>query len=506
MVQPPDSLAKLAVQARASTGVAGLDSVLGGGLPRGHLYLLEGTPGAGKTTLGLQFLMAGLVHGERVLYVTLSETAAELDIVAASHGWTLDGIEVFELVTEEGLSPSAEQSILYPAEVELGETTRGVMAAVERLSPSRVVFDSLSEMRLLAQDPLRYRRQILALKHFFAARDCTVLLLDDMTSTAGDLQLHSIAHGVVVLDQASGEYGPVRRHLRIVKMRGVKYRGGEHDLNLDTGGIQVFPRLIAAEHRSEFEIESVGTGTEAFDALLGGGLARGSNTLFIGPSGVGKTTTAISSVVAALERGEKASYYLFDEGLGTLLQRCATLGLPVRKFLDNGQLEIFALDPAEVSPGQFSNMVREAVQGRGARTIVVDSLNAYLQAMPGAKFLQLQMHELLSFLNQQGIVTLLVLGQHGIIGDVRSDLDLSYLSDAIVLFRFFESRGQLLKAVSVVKSRTSRHELTIREFRLGDRGVEVGPALTDFEGVLGGVPSYRGAVPLLGSTTLASAA
>ncbi|RYF33228.1 MAG: circadian clock protein KaiC [Comamonadaceae bacterium] len=506
MVLPSDSPLKLPAQARASTGVAGLDSVLGGGLPRGHLYLLEGTPGAGKTTLGLQFLMAGLAHGERVLYVTLSETTTELGIVAASHGWSLDGIEVFELVTEEGLSPSAEQSILYPAEVELGETTRGVMSAVERLSPMRVVFDSLSEMRLLAQDPLRYRRQILALKHFFAARDCTVLLLDDMTSTAGDLQLHSIAHGVLVLDQASGDYGPVRRHLRIVKMRGVKYRGGEHDLNLDTGGIQVFPRLIAAEHRSEFEIESVGTGTVAFDALLGGGLARGSNTLFIGPSGVGKTTTAISSVVAALERGEKASYYLFDEGLGTLLQRCAMLGLPVRRFIDNGQLEIYALDPAELSPGQFSNMVREAVQQRGARTIVIDSLNAYLQAMPGAKFLQLQMHELLNFLNQQGIVTLLVLGQHGIVGDVRSDLDLSYLSDAIVLFRFFESRGQLLKAVSVVKSRTNRHELTIREFRLGDRGVEVGPALTDFEGVLGGVPSYRGAVPLLGSTTLASAA
>ncbi|RZI97389.1 MAG: circadian clock protein KaiC [Variovorax sp.] len=496
---PPD-------QPRASTGVAGLDSVLGGGLPRGHLYLLEGTPGAGKTTLGLQFLMAGLAHGERVLYVTLSETATELGIVAASHGWTLDGIEVFELVTEEGLSPSAEQSILYPAEVELGETTRGVMAAVERLSPTRLVFDSLSEMRLLAQDPLRYRRQILALKHFFAARDCTVLLLDDMTSTAGDLQLHSIAHGVLGLDQASGDYGPVRRHLRIVKMRGVKYRGGEHDLALDTGGIQVFPRLIAAEHRSEFDIETVGTGTESLDTLLGGGLARGSNTLFIGPSGVGKTTTAISSVVAALERGEKASYYLFDEGLGTLLQRCNTLGLPVRKFIDNGQLEIFALDPAEVSPGQFSNMVRDAVQRRGARTVVIDSLNAYLQAMPGAKFLLLQMHELLNFLNQQGIVTLLVLGQHGIIGDVRSDLDLSYLSDSIVLFRFFESQGQLLKAVSVVKSRTNRHELTIREFRLGDRGVEVGPALTDFEGVLGGVPSYRGAVPLLGSSTLASAA
>ncbi|CAN5913845.1 ATPase domain-containing protein [soil metagenome] len=502
MPTAPPSSASFPAQPRASTGIAGLDSVLGGGLPRGHLYLLEGTPGAGKTTLGLQFLLEGRARGERSLYVTLSETETELGIVAGSHGWSLDGVEVFELVTEEGLSPSAEQSILYPSEVELGETTRGVMAAVEKMTPSRVVFDSLSEMRMLAQDPLRYRRQILALKHFFASRDCTVLLLDDMTSTAGDLQLHSIAHGVLGLDQASGDYGPVRRHLRIVKMRGVKYRGGEHDLNLDTGGIEVFPRLIAAEHRTDFETSSVGTGTPSLDALLGGGLARGSSALFIGPSGVGKTTTAMSCVVAALQRGERASYYLFDEGLGTLLQRCDSLNLPIRKYLDNGQLEVFALDPAEVSPGQFMNMVRNAVQTRGACTIVIDSLNAYLQAMPGAKFLLLQMHELLNFLNQQGIVTLLVLGQHGIVGDVRSDLDLSYLSDAIMLFRFFEARGQLLKAVSVVKSRTNRHELTIREFRLGDEGVEVGPALTDFEGVLSGVPSYRGGIPLLGDATV----
>ena len=487
-----------ASQNRAGTGIAGLDNVLGGGLPRGHLYLVEGTPGAGKTTLGLQFLLEGRRNGEKGLYVTLSETASELHTVADSHGWSLDGIELFELVNEEGLSPSAEQSILYPSEVELGETTRDVMAAVERLSPTRLIFDSLSEMRLLAQDPLRYRRQILALKHFFASRACTVLLLDDMSSQGGDLQLHSIAHGVLALDQATGDYGPVRRHLRIVKMRGVRYRGGEHDVNLDTGGLQVYPRLIASEHSADFEVSNAPTGTPALDALLGNGLARGSNTLFMGPSGVGKTTTAMSAVVAALRRGEKASYYLFDEGKGTLMRRCAALGLPLEPFIESGQLELQPRDPAVMSPGQFSNMVRTAVQVRGSGVVVIDSLNAYLQAMPGAKFLLLQMHELLSFLNQQGTVTLLVLGQHGIIGDVRSDLDLSYLSDAIVLFRFFEARGQLLKAVSVVKSRTNQHELSIREFRLGRGGVEVGPALTDFEGVLGGVPAYRGAIPLLG--------
>ena len=485
-------------QQRSPTGVEGLDHVLGGGLPRGHLYLVEGTPGAGKTTLGLQFLMEGRERGESCLYVTLSETANELAIVAQSHGWTLDGIEVFELVNEEGLSPSAEQSILYPSEVELGETTRGVMNVVERLAPTRLVFDSLSEMRLLAQDPLRYRRQILALKHFFASRDCTVLMLDDKSSKADDLQLHSIAHGVLGLDQAMADYGPVRRHLRIVKMRGVRYRGGEHDLHLDTGGIQIFPRLIAAEHRKAFDAQTVSSGTEELDRLLGGGLVRGSNTLLIGPSGVGKTSTSMSAVMAALRRGEKVSYYLFDEGMGTLLYRCASLGLPLESYIESGQLDLQSLDPAEMSPGQFSNMVRLAVQEAGATMIVIDSLNAYMQAMPGAKFLLLQMHELLSFLNGQGILTLLVLGQHGIIGDVRSDLDLSYLSDAILLFSFFEARGQLLKAVSVVKSRTNRHELSIREFRLGDGGVQVGPALIDFEGVLSGVPSYAGKIPLLG--------
>jgi circadian clock protein KaiC len=484
-------------QARASTGIAGLDHILGGGLPANHLYLVEGTPGAGKTTLGLQFLMRGVREGQRGLYITLSETAAELRTVAASHGWNLDGIEIFELVTDEGLSPESEQSILHPSEVELGETTRGVMGATERLKPARIVFDSLSEMRLLAQNPLRYRRQVLALKSFFSSHGCTVLMLDDRSAEKDDLQLHSIAHGVINLEQMVDQYGPERRRLRVIKMRGIAFRGGEHDFNLDKGGLAVFPRLVAAEHRALNETVIVSTGTPELDTLLGGGLARGSNTLFSGPSGVGKTTTAIACVRAALMRGETAAYYLFDEGLGTLLTRSRALGLNIDSFVQERQLQMYTLDPAEVSPGEFANMVSAAVDEQGVQTVVIDSLNAYLQAMSGDKHLLLQMHELLTYLNQRGVVTILILGQHGILGEIRSDIDLSYLSDAILLFRFFEARGSLLKAVSVIKSRTSEHELTIREFRLGKTGVQVGQALTDFEGVMTGVASYKGAMPLL---------
>ncbi len=484
-------------QERASTGISGLDDVLGGGLPVNHLYLVEGEPGAGKTTLGIQFLLEGVAQGQAGLYVTLSETGEELRTVAASHGWSLEGLSIFELVTAEGLTPEAEQSILHPSEVELGETTRGVMAEVQRLKPRRVVFDSLSEMRLLAQDPLRYRRQILALKHFFSKCQCTVLLLDDKSSKAGDLQLHSIAHGVLSLEQTQGEYGENKRFMRVVKLRGVKFRGGEHDFRLDTGGIAIFPRLIAAEHRRDFEQKVASTGNDALDAILGGGLNYGSNTLFAGPSGVGKTTTAMACLAAALARGEKVSYYLFDEGLGTLLARCDALDLPIGRYIDEGQLELVALDPAAVSPGEFTDMVRRAVERRGVTMVGIDSLNAYLQAMPGGRFLLLQMHELLTYLNQSGIATILILGQHGLFGEGRSDVDLSYLSDAILLFRFFEARGSLLKAVSVVKSRTNAHELTIREFRLGAGGVEVGPALTDFVGVLKGVPAYDGTQALL---------
>jgi circadian clock protein KaiC len=485
-------------QARASTGVPGLDDILGGGLPRHHLYLVEGTPGSGKTTLALQFLRRGMEDGEKGLYITLSETADELQTVAASHGWSLKGLEVFELITQEGLSPESEQSILHPADIELGETTRGVMSAVERLEPKRVVFDSLSEMRLLAQNPLRYRRQVLALKSFFASRGCTVLLLDDRSADYDDVQLHSIAHGVIQLEQVVDQYGPERRRLRVMKMRGIRYRGGEHDFNLETGGLAVFPRLVAAEHRGSHGTSIVSSGTAALDALLGGGLARASNTLFSGPSGVGKTTTALACVRAALQRGERAVYYLFDEGLTTLLTRSRSLGLAIDDYLESGQLQIETLDPAQVSPGEFAQMVRGAVDEREVQVVVIDSLNAYLQAMTGDKHLLLQMHELLTYLNQRGTVTILILGLHGVLGDVRTDIDLSYLSDAILLFRFFEARGSLLKAVSVVKSRTTPHELTIREFRLGSNGIEVGAALTDFEGVLSGITSYRGSQPLLG--------
>lgn len=484
-------------QERASTGVAGLDDILGGGLPAHHLYLIEGNPGAGKTTLGLQFLRAGADKGEKGVYVTLSETRIELATVAASHGWTLNGIEVFELVSSDGLGPEAEQSILHPSEIELGETVRGVMSAVERLHPSRVVFDSLSEMRLLAQNPLRYRRQVLALKKFFAERKCTVLLLDDRSAKDTELQLHSIAHGVVYLEQAVDQYGPERRRLRVVKMRGIRFRGGEHDFNLETGGIAVFPRLVAAEHRVHSEYAVLGTGMPALDRLMGGGLPRGSNTLFIGPSGAGKTTTAIAAVRSALLRGEKAVYYLFDEGLNTLLIRSRALGLDVEPFVHSRQLEVVPLDPAEVSPGEFAHMVRHAVEDQGAQSVVIDSLNAYLQAMPGSKHLMLQMHELLTYLNHRNVVTIMILGQHGLLGELRAEVDMSYLADAILLFRYFEARGSLLKAVSMVKSRTNHHEDTIREFRLGPSGVELGQELKDFEGVLTGVTAYRGSMPLL---------
>jgi circadian clock protein KaiC len=490
----------LPLQPRASTGVPGLDDVLGGGLPVSHLYLLEGTPGAGKTTLALQFLLAGVAAGESGLYVTLSETTHELETVAASHGWSLAGVEVFELVSSEGLGPEAEQSILHPSEIELGETVHGVMSAVERINPKRVVFDSLSEMRLLAQNPLRYRRQVLALKKFFANHGCTVVMLDDRSSREVELQLHSIAHGVINLEQLVDQYGPERRRLRVLKMRGIKFRGGEHDFVLDTGGLSVYPRLIAAEHRMRTDAEVVSTGIAELDSLMGGGLPRGCNALFCGPSGVGKTTTAVSCAVTAMRRGERVVYYLFDEGLNTLLIRSKSLGMDLEPFIANGQLQVVPLDPAEVTPGEFAHTVRHAVEEGEAQTVIIDSLNAYLQAMPGSKHLMLQMHELLTYLSHRNVVTILVLGHHGLIGELRTDVDVSYLSDSVLLFRFFEARGKLLKAVSMVKSRTNRHEQTIREFQMGPQGLRVGPELRDFEGVLTGVAEYRGNQPLLGDS------
>jgi circadian clock protein KaiC len=492
-------LSSAASASRASTGIPGLDDILRGGFTPNRFYLVEGTPGTGKTTLALQFLIEGIRLGQPALYITLSETADELRAIAESHGWSLDGVSLFELVGEGGLDPESEQTVLHPSEIELGETAREVMKRVDDLCPARVVFDSLSEMRLLAQSPLRYRRQILALKQFFSSKQCTVLMLDDRTSDPTDLQLHSIAHGVISLEQAPREFGAERRRLRVVKMRGIKFRGGYHDLLLDTGGLTIFPRLVAAEHHKTFSPMPASTGNASLDGLLGGGLIPGTNTLLSGPSGVGKSTTAVRCMLTALERGEKATYYLFDEGLATLLTRSAALGMDVRPYLQNGSLKIQQVDPAELSPGEFATAARSAVEEHGSTFLVIDSLNAYLQAMPGEQYLILQMHELLSFLNQKGVTTILILGQHGILGDVRSDVDLSYLSDVVLLFRFFEAKGELRSALAVIKSRVGAHERSFREFKLGPDGLQVGKALVDFEGLLTGLPSYKGRVPLLDS-------
>jgi circadian clock protein KaiC len=479
---------------RAPIGVEGLDDILGGGITERRLYLVEGTPGTGKTTLALQFLLEGARRDESGLYVTLSETAEELRAVATTHGWSLDGLELFELVPEGGLDPEHEQTLLHPSEVELGETVRGVMKRVETVKPKRVVLDSLSELRLLAQNPLRYRRQILALKQFFSTCACTVLVLDDRTSEPGDLQLHSIAHGVISLDQIATGFGAERRRLRVVKMRGIKYSSGYHDMAITTGGLCVYPRLIAADHPGHAAADSdlLATGVHGLDALLGGGLVSGTTTLLSGPAGVGKTTTAVKCMVAALERGENAAFFLFDERLPTLMLRSAALGMDLRPHIAAGRLTIRQIDPAELSPGEFAIAVKTAVERDGAKVIVVDSLNAYLQAMPEDRHLTLQMHELLSYLGQQGIVTLMILGQHGLMGDIRSDVDLSYLADTVLLLRFFEADGEVRKAISVVKTRTTDHERTIREFRVDAEGLSIGPPLRAFQGILTGEPVYRG--------------
>ncbi|MGZ8292803.1 MAG: ATPase domain-containing protein [Telluria sp.] len=483
---------------RVSTGIAGLDDILCGGLTPQRVYLIEGTPGTGKTTLGLQFLLDGVARGETGLYITLSETSDELAAVAGSHGWSLDGLSIYELASDAALDLEAQQSVFHPSEVELGETTRNVMDRVNQLRPARIVFDSLSEMRLLAQNPLRYRRQILILKQFFAQRDSTVLMLDDK-SNSPDQQLHSIAHGVISLEQIAQEFGKERRRVNIIKMRGIKFRGGYHDYLLETGGIRMFPRLVAAEHTRDFDSRTASTGSGGLDQMLGGGLAAGTNTLVVGPSGIGKTTVSVRCLLSSLERGERAAFYLFDEGLGTFFTRCAALGMDLRGYADSGRLKVHHIDPAELAPGEFAQMLRDAVEQSGVKFIVIDSLNAYLQAMPGEQFLTLQMHELLSYLNQQGITTVLVLGQHGLIGEVRSDVDLSYLSDTTILLRFFEANGRLRRAITVIKSRTSDHALTIHELQLTSSGIHTGAALEGFEGILTGLPTYRGGTPMLAS-------
>lgn len=477
----------------AGTGIAGLDDILGGGLPRARIFLLQGDPGAGKTTLSLQFLIEGARQGERVLYVTLSETREELEVVARAHGWSLDGVTIHEMaVTDTHSLVDEEDNTLYaPAEIELGERMTSMLDVIDRLQPTRVVVDSCSELRLLAQSPLRFRRQVLALKDDLVRRQCTVILIENPLTIGGDPLLQSLVHGVIALAQVSLLYGAERRRLRILKLRQVRYRGGFHDMAIRTGGLEVFPRLVAAEHQAQFDREPVSSGVEAVDSLLGGGLDRGTATLIIGPAGSAKSALASQYAVAAAERGEHAAMFIFDEGTGTLFARAAGLGMDLAGQVDKGAVKVQQVDPAELAPGEFVDVVRRAVTDDKARVIVIDSLNGYLQAMPEEKFLALQLHELLSFLRQRGVVVILVVAQHGLVGPMQTPIDVSYLSDNVILTRFFEAEGRIRKAISVLKKRSGPHEDTIREFTLGARGFEVGEPLTQFRGVFTGVPELR---------------
>lgn len=479
-----------------ATGNAGLDQVLRGGLPKDRLYLLEGTPGSGKTTLGLQFLFEGVRQGESVLYITLSETSEELRCVAESHGWSLDGVHLFELSAADAvLGGAQEQTILHPWESELGDTIELIQARVDELQPRRLVFDSLSEMRLLAQDPLRYRRQVLALKQFFAGRGLTVLLVDDLTASGGerDNHLHSLCHGVLTLERLTLDFGAARRRLQIQKLRGVDFIAGYHDFVLRRGGLEIYPRMTAAGHYQEFVGQPVPSNIADMDALLHGGPLRGTSTLITGPAGTGKTTLALQYVTAACARGEGCAVYEFDERIGTLLKRAESMGMPLHRYIDEGLLVVHQIDPAELSPGEFAWRVRRDVDENDCRLLVMDSLNGYLAAMPQEQHLILQMHELLSYLSQSGVVTFLINPQHGLVGTMTSSLDISYIADTVVLIRFFEAQGRLRKAISILKHRGGGHEDAIRELRIDTRGIRVGQPLVDFRGVLTGTPEYFGA-------------
>lgn len=477
----------------ASFGIAGLDDVLRGGLPRDRIYLIEGEPGSGKTTVALQFLVEGQQRGERCLYITLSETRHELIAGANSHGLAMEGVEIFELLPPESVLDDAQrQTLLHAADLELGETVQTIFDVVQRYEPQRLVIDSLSEVRLLAQSSLRYRRQVLALKHFFAQLGITVLLLDDMTADVGDRSVHSVAHGVLRLEEVAQPYGAERRRLRVMKMRARAARGGFHDFKIVTGGLKVFPRLIAAEHMHDLHRQQVSSGNAQFDSLLSGGLTRGTSALLMAPAGAGKTLLAVHYILAALKRNEAASMLLFDEDASLLLARAAQLDMDLRPYLDSGLLRIHQIDAAELSPGEFAHLVRQDVETRNSSVVLIDSLNGYQAAMPDEQFLILHMHELLSFLNRRGVLTLLTVAQHGLLGDMRSPVDLTFLSDTVLLMRFFESGGRLRRALSVVKHRAGPHEDTIREYRFDHGGLRIGEPLVHFSGLLRGTPEYVG--------------
>ncbi|HSP97108.1 MAG TPA: ATPase domain-containing protein [Candidatus Dormibacteraeota bacterium] len=478
----------------ASTGIPGLDAILGGGLTRHRLYLLAGAPGVGKTTLAMQFLLAGADAGESALYLAMSETAEEISEMAGSHGWSLAGVDICALTAgEEILNADHQYTVFHPSDVELAETTTRMLAEVERRNPSRVVLDSLSELRLLSGNPLRYRRQVLALKQFFAGRHCTILVLDDRLSPDPDAQLDSIAHGVFQLDRLDPEYGADRRRVRVSKFRGRDFRSGYHDYVIRRGGLVVFPRLVAAEGRYAFEQTPVSSGLPALDRLLGGGLARGTSTLLTGPPGTGKSSLAAQIACAAAARGCSASMFIFDESIRTVMTRAEGLGLGMRRYVDEGRISLFQVAPAELSPGEFTAIVCERVEREHAQVVVIDSLNGYLTAMPNERYLLIQLQELLAFLGQRGVATILIGVQGGLIGtSMITPGDASYLADTVVLLRYFEHQGAVRQAISVVKKRDGAHERTIREFALDGSGLHVGEPLSAFHGILTGVPHYVG--------------
>jgi len=477
-----------------ATGIAGLDDILGGGLARNHLYLIEGDPGTGKTTIAMQFLREGTRLGQKGLYVTLSESKNELLEIAESHGWTLDGIDVFELAPDEKqLNPEAQYTVFNPSEIELADTTNAVLSEVERLQPARVVFDSLSELRLLARDSLRYRRQILGLKQYFSGRKCTVLLLDDRTAEGHDLQLQSIAHGVILMESVEREYGIKRRRLEVKKLRGSRFGEGFHDYTIKRGGVEVYPRLVAAEHFYTFTPTQLKSGLPSLDNLLGGGLDSGTSTLLLGPAGCGKSTIAVRYAVSAVEQGSRAALFAFDETLATLVIRGKGLGLDIKKHVESGNLFLRQVDAAELSPGQLVHEIRQLVEKQDLKLLIMDSLNGFLNAMPGEKFLAMQLHELLAYLSQKGITTLMTVAQHGFVGtNIDTPVDVSYLADTVLLFRYFEAAGEVRQALSVIKKRSGEHERTIRELVMKNGAITVGNVLIEFDGVLTGAPTYRG--------------
>jgi circadian clock protein KaiC len=481
--------------------------MLDGGLPPDRVYLIQGDPGTGKTTTALQFLMEGARRGESALFLTLSETKEELESVARSHGWSLQGMHIFELSAAQQNRPAEQNTLFHPSEVELNELTQVLLAEVERVKPQRVVLDSLSELRLLSQSPLRFRRQILALKQHFIGKKCTVLLLDDRTSggagSAEEAPAHTVAHGVIELEQAAPVYGGERRRIRVVKLRGVRFRGGWHDYTIIRGGLRVFPRLVAAEHRMDFKPAPVPSGIAELDALLGGGVDRGTSMLLLGPAGTGKSSISMQFVQAALARGDSAAMFLFDENLHIMLSRGESIGISLRDSIQKERLTVRQVDAAEMPPGEFVSLVRTAVEANDARVVVIDSLNGYTNAMTEERFLTVHMHELLSYLNQRGVLTIVIVAQHGLMGRMESPIDVSYLSDVVVLLRYFEALGAIHQAISVMKKRTGRHERTIREFEITPGGIRVGAPLVDFQGVLTGVPTYTGrSGPLMDGKTL----